>query len=107
MLKVEHVIVCGHYGCGGVATALTPRQFGLIDNWIRAIKDVARKNHDVLFAEKVSVAGLGVQAAARAACALRVLVWMSCPLTGPFPSLRFFLCDRTWSSARTSWSSST
>lgn len=42
ILKVRHVIVCGHYGCGGVYTAMTKKRVGLIDNWIRHIKDTYR-----------------------------------------------------------------
>ncbi len=46
VLKVQHVIVCGHYGCGGVKAAMTSHKFGLMDNWLKQIKDVYRLNKE-------------------------------------------------------------
>jgi carbonic anhydrase len=45
-LKVKHVIVCGHYGCGGVKASLTQHNFGIINKWLRNIKDVYRFHRD-------------------------------------------------------------
>ncbi|CAK4715246.1 unnamed protein product [Aphanomyces euteiches] len=47
-LKVRHIIVCGHYGCGGVNAAMTQKEFGLVDNWLRSIKDIYSDNSNVL-----------------------------------------------------------
>ena len=50
VLEVRHVIVCGHYGCGGVEAAMQARPFGLIDNWLRNIKDVYTRHEAELAA---------------------------------------------------------
>ena len=49
VLQVKHLIVCGHYGCGGVRAALENSSLGLIDNWLRHVQDV-RQKHDALLA---------------------------------------------------------
>jgi carbonic anhydrase len=48
VLKVKHIIVCGHYGCGGIRTAMTNKAVGFVDNWLRNIKDVYAKHSEEL-----------------------------------------------------------
>jgi len=51
VLKVRHIIVCGHYGCGGVRAACGHTQFGLIDNWLRPLKHIYRLHAEELSGE--------------------------------------------------------
>lgn len=56
VLEINHVIVCGHYGCGGVEAALSHQSYGMIDIWLRHIKDTYCANK-----KEVDIAGAGVQ----------------------------------------------
>ncbi|MFN5181892.1 MAG: carbonic anhydrase [Bacteroidota bacterium] len=48
ILKVKHVIVCGHYGCGGVKAAMKSESFGYVDSWLRKIKEIYQKYNEEL-----------------------------------------------------------
>ena len=52
VLKVKHIIVCGHYGCGGIKAAMTNHDYGIINKWLRNIKDVYSFYHEELDAIK-------------------------------------------------------
>jgi carbonic anhydrase len=66
VLRVEHVIVCGHYGCGGIAAVQANRTLGLIDNWLRHAQDVMQKHAALL-------TGLGAGEQERRLCELNVI----------------------------------
>lgn len=50
ILRVQHIIVCGHYGCGGVRAVLCQERLGLVDNWLRQVQDVRQKHESQLLA---------------------------------------------------------
>ena len=67
ILKIRHIIVCGHYGCGGVRAALAGRRNGLIDNWLQNIKDVLQLHEGALDAIE------GLEAKTDRLCELNVI----------------------------------
>lgn len=69
ILKIKNIIVCGHYGCGGIKTAMDSEEHGLIDNWLMHIKNVERLNADKLV-------GLGSQEKLDLLCELNVVEQM-------------------------------
>jgi carbonic anhydrase len=70
ILKVQHIIVCGHYGCSGVGAALRRERLGLSDNWLRHVRDVGQKHEKIL-------AGFPENEAVDRLCELNVLEQVS------------------------------
>jgi carbonic anhydrase len=66
VLKVEHILVTGHYGCGGIRAALDDRRYGLIDNWLRHVQDVAQQH-------EAELTGLTDEARVNRLCELNVV----------------------------------
>ena len=66
MLKVKHIIVCGHYGCGGIKATMSGQRIGLVDNWLRHVGDVMDKHH-------AAIDGLPEKAKLDALCELNVI----------------------------------
>jgi carbonic anhydrase len=66
ILKIRHIIVCGHYGCAGIKAAMENEEHGLIDNWLRHVKDVSRFNAG-------SLDGLGHEEKLDRLCELNVI----------------------------------
>jgi carbonic anhydrase len=67
VLKIRDIIVCGHYGCGGIQAAATQRSLGLIDNWLRHVQDVAARQ------EREFLPSMSAEARADRLCELNVL----------------------------------
>lgn len=66
VLRVKQIIVCGHYGCGGISAALGHDEYGVVDNWLRHIKDIS-------FVHKQELDGLTAQAKTDRLCELNVI----------------------------------
>ena len=73
VLKVRHIIVCGHHGCGGVAAAWRNDRFGLVDNWLRHVQDVREKHAAALAALAPIGAPGGAERGIERSCELNVI----------------------------------
>jgi carbonic anhydrase len=67
VLEIEHIVVCGHYGCGGIQAALSNEKLGLIDNWLRHVQDIRDRHMDSL--QRIADGAAG----ARRLCELNVV----------------------------------